>query len=97
MNKNIHVFSSKEHTKSDAIMTAIGLRGQQAMEFAELNLPILPGFIIDSGLAAHLESLKLTAELKPYFVVQLVEGKHVADPFQRYLELSMRILEESGR
>lgn len=81
MNKNIHVFSSKEHTKSDAIMTAIGLRGQQAMEFAELNLPILPGFIIDSGLAAHLESLKLTAELKPYFVkIESTTGKVFGDP-----------------
>jgi len=81
MNKNIHVFSSKEYTKSDEVMSAIGLRGQQAMEFAALNLPILPGFIIDSNLAAHLDSMKLTSELAPYFKkVESVTRKVFGDP-----------------
>ena len=81
MNKNIHVFSSKEYTKKDEVMSKIGLRGQQAMEFAQLNLPILPGFIIDSEIAAHLEKVNLAAELKPYFKkIESVTGKAFGAP-----------------
>ncbi len=81
MNKNIHVFSSKEYTKKDDVMAKIGLRGQQAMEFAQLSLPILPGFIIDSEIAAHLDNLDMKAELKPYFKkLEAVTGKTFGDP-----------------
>ena len=81
MNKNIHVFSSKEFTKNDEVMAKIGLRGQQAMEFAQLNLPILPGLIIDSEIAAHLDDVDLAAELKPYFKkLEAVTGKSFGDP-----------------
>jgi len=80
MNKNIHLFSTKEFTKDSEIMAKIGIRGQQAMEFAALNLPILPGFIIDSEIGSHLEKVDLASELVPYFKkVESITGKTFGD------------------
>ncbi len=80
MNKNIHFFSSKEFTKDSEVMAKIGIRGQQAMEFAALNLPILPGFIIDSEVASHLVDENLDAALKPYVKkLESITGKVLGD------------------
>ncbi|MAG13235.1 MAG: pyruvate, phosphate dikinase [Spirochaetales bacterium] len=62
MKDNIHLFSRKIHTKDPEIIEKIGIRGSEYMEFAALDLPILPGFIIDSEVAAYLED----EDLKPY-------------------------------
>ena len=53
-NNAIHYFSQKETVNKKVDKGLLGIRGRQANEFAELGLPILPGFIIDSTLAANL-------------------------------------------
>ncbi|RKX79872.1 MAG: pyruvate, phosphate dikinase [Spirochaetes bacterium] len=55
MKNNIHFFSSEGLSKKNIPAEKIGMRGRQAVDFALLNLPILPGFIIDSEVAAYLE------------------------------------------
>ena len=55
MKDNIHFFSQKEIVKKEVDLEKLGMRGRQANEFAELALPILPGFIIDSDAASSLE------------------------------------------
>jgi pyruvate, orthophosphate dikinase len=62
MKNNIHLFSKKEYVKDDEILEKIGIRGREANDFASLNLPILPGFIVDSDLAGKIED----TDLKPY-------------------------------
>ena len=80
-NKNIHFFSRNIRPKNTQIMEKSGLRGKQALEFASLDLPILPGFIIDAEIAAHLEDLNLkkdaNAHLKKF---EEVVNKKFDDP-----------------
>ncbi|MCK4541272.1 MAG: pyruvate, phosphate dikinase [Spirochaetales bacterium] len=64
MKKNIHFFSQNVYKMKDTIIDKIGIRGKQAMEFASLDLPILPGFIIDADVAAHLSDINLKGILK---------------------------------
>lgn len=54
MKKNIHFFSRNEYDSVDKVKDKVGIRGKQSIEFASIDLPILPGFIIDSEVAAHL-------------------------------------------
>ncbi len=61
-NKNIHYFSRNIRPKNEQVMEKSGLRGKQALEFASLDLPILPGFIIDAEIAAHLEDFDFKKE-----------------------------------
>jgi len=56
---NIHFFSQKESAKKDLDLERLGQRGRQAFEFAELALPILPGFVLDADIAARLENEKI--------------------------------------
>ena len=67
MTKNIHYFSSLENSFPKNAYELIGLRGKQAVDLAGLKLPILPGFIIDAEVAAHLEDTDLKPLLKKYF------------------------------
>ena len=62
MRENIHLFSQSEHNDDADVLGKIGVRGKEYMEFAALDLPILPGFIIDSDVASLLEEV----ELRPY-------------------------------
>ena len=64
MKDNIHLFSRSEHTESEEIIAKIGVRGAEYMEFAALDLPILPGFIIDSDVADHLADNDLKSYLE---------------------------------
>ncbi|MEW5816175.1 MAG: pyruvate, phosphate dikinase, partial [Spirochaetota bacterium] len=66
MKKNIHFFRRNEPIKDESIIEKIGLRGKLANEFAALDLPILPGFIIDADIASHLEAQPLTEHFKDY-------------------------------
>ena len=59
MNNSIHYFSQKETVNKKIDKNLLGIRGRQANEFAELGLPILPGFIIDSTIASTLEQLNV--------------------------------------
>jgi len=65
MKKSVHFFSKNNYVKNDEQIGKFGLRGKQANDFASLDLPIVPGFIIDSDVAAHLENEDITPVLKP--------------------------------
>ncbi|MFP4180433.1 MAG: putative PEP-binding protein [Spirochaetaceae bacterium] len=64
MKDSIHFFSKNNYVKDTELWDRFGLRGKQANDFASLDLPIVPGFIIDSGIAAHLEDKDLVPVLK---------------------------------
>ena len=65
MKENIHFFSQNEAVKKSVDLEKLGQRGRQAYEFAELALPILPGFIIDADLAAKLGEEKVGELIRP--------------------------------
>ena len=52
----IHYFSQKETVNKKIDKSVLGIRGRQSNEFAELGLPILPGFIFDASVASELGS-----------------------------------------
>ena len=62
MKEHIHFFSKNVYIKKEEVIEKIGRRGRLANELAELNLPILPGFIIDAEVASYLKD----EELKPH-------------------------------
>ncbi len=66
MKKNIHFFDQGEATVKPPILERIGIRGRLAMELADLDLPILPGFIIDADVAAHLADFDIWGALRPW-------------------------------
>jgi len=66
MKKNIHFFSSNSYVKNKKRWDSFGLRGKEAMEFAGMSLPILPGFIIDAEISAHLADEDISKNIKPY-------------------------------
>jgi pyruvate,orthophosphate dikinase len=67
MKKNIHFFDQGEATVKPQVLERIGIRGRLAMELAELDLPILPGFLIDADVSAHLADFDIWAALRPWF------------------------------
>ena len=66
MKKNIHFFDQGEATTKPQVLDRIGIRGRLAMELADLDLPILPGFIIDADVAAHLADFDIWGALRPW-------------------------------
>ncbi|MDR2404148.1 MAG: pyruvate, phosphate dikinase, partial [Spirochaetaceae bacterium] len=56
MDKRIHFFSQKDVIPKSIAPELLGIRGRQANEFAELQFPILPGFILDAAIASDLQS-----------------------------------------
>ena len=81
MNKAVHFFSRNKYVKDTKTWELFGIRGKQAMEFAALDLPIVPGFILDSQIAAHLDDFKLAAELPELITLFEQEtGKKFNDP-----------------
>lgn len=76
----IHYFSQKETVSKKADKSVLGIRGRQANEFAELGLPVLPGFIIDSTLAPSLAKEPVFELVKPSLVrCQDLVGKVFGD------------------
>ncbi|MBN1835131.1 MAG: pyruvate, phosphate dikinase [Spirochaetales bacterium] len=67
MKRNVFFFSEREFIDKEEILNKIGIRGRRAMELAELGLPILPGFVIDSEITSELESLSLRPHLAGFF------------------------------
>jgi len=67
MKKNIHYFSKGDAELKEPVLEKIGIRGRLAMDLAELDLPILPGFVIDAEVAAHLDQFELKPFLEPFF------------------------------
>ena len=66
MKKNIHFFDQGEANTKPQILERIGIRGRLAMELADLDLPILPGFLIDADVAAHLKDFDIWGALRPW-------------------------------
>ncbi len=60
----IHTFSHKGCTKDQAVWNRSGIRGRRAYELAEMNLPIVPGFVIDSHVCAALDRTDLKTLMK---------------------------------
>ena len=65
MKKNIHFFCRNSYIKNNEIRKKLGIRGKEAMDFAALDLPILPGFILDSNIAAYLVDKDVITNIKP--------------------------------
>lgn len=81
---NIFFFNSREHDTAPNLGERIGIRGGQALELAGLNLPIAPGFIIDSELTRNIDNLD-SSELKNEIIenIKRIEddaGKKFNDP-----------------
>jgi pyruvate, orthophosphate dikinase len=66
MKKNIHFFDQGEATQKPQVLDKIGIRGRLAMELADQELPILPGFIIDADVATHLADFDIWDALRPW-------------------------------
>ncbi|MBL8968354.1 MAG: pyruvate, phosphate dikinase [Spirochaetaceae bacterium] len=81
MKDNIHFFSQNQTVKKGVDLDKLGQRGRQANEFAELSLPILPGFIIDADAAAGLAGQKLIEAIRPTLKkVEEIVDKRLGDP-----------------
>ncbi len=61
----IYSFSEKGAVSDQSVWLRCGKRGQRAFELAVLNLPIVPGFVIDSHLSARLEKENLLDIIGP--------------------------------
>ncbi len=80
MKKNIHFFSRNSYIKDKQLWEKLGIRGKEAMGFAALDLPILPGFIIDSKIAAHLENEEVSTNIKTFIKkCEKITGKVFGD------------------
>lgn len=66
MNKCVHFFSQNDVIKDAVDKNLLGMRGKQTNEFAELQFPILPGFIIDSTIASNLEKQPVIEVISPF-------------------------------
>ncbi len=66
MNKCVHFFSQNDVIKDAVDKNLLGMRGKQTNEFAELQFPILPGFIIDSSIASKLEKEAVIEVITPF-------------------------------
>ncbi len=73
MKNNIHFFCKEEFIKNSSILEKIGLRIREANNFAELNLPVIPGFAIDSDVASSIETGQIIKYIKPF--ISKVENK----------------------
>jgi pyruvate,orthophosphate dikinase len=81
MTKNIHFFNQGEANMKSQLLEKIGIRGRLSMELADLDLPILPGFIIDAEVASHLKDYKIRPALQPWFdKLAKITGKTFGDP-----------------
>lgn len=81
MDKSIHFFSRNNFVKNRKIWERFGIRGKQAMEFAEMDLPIVPGFILDSRIAAHLDTHDVSEDVKKQIEkFEKETGKKFNDP-----------------
>lgn len=80
MKKNIHFFSRNSYIKNKQLWNKLGIRGNEAMGFAALDLPILPGFILDSDIAAHLENEDIGTNIKTFIKeCEKITGKVFGD------------------
>ena len=80
MKRNVYFFGDKEYVTKEEVLTKIGIRGRRAMELAELNLPILPGFVIDAEVASDLAEMPIKSHLQSFFKkLEAGTGKRFGD------------------
>ncbi|ULQ60594.1 pyruvate, phosphate dikinase [Brucepastera parasyntrophica] len=78
---SIYFFSQKDTLSKKIDKNALGIRGRRALEFTELGLPILPGFIIDSSLAPILDRIPVGKLVEPLLTkCSAIVGKQFGDP-----------------
>ncbi|MDR2478202.1 MAG: pyruvate, phosphate dikinase [Treponema sp.] len=63
MDSRIHFFSQKDVIPKKIAPELLGIRGRQANEFAEMGFPILPGFILDTGIASEIDTKAIKKDL----------------------------------
>ena len=63
MDSRIHFFSQNTSIPSNVKADLLGIRGRQTNEFAELAFPILPGIILDTGIASEIDVKKIKKDL----------------------------------
>ncbi|UCF97136.1 MAG: pyruvate, phosphate dikinase [Spirochaetaceae bacterium] len=81
MKRNVYFFSDKEYVTKEEILNKIGIRGRRAMELAELQLPILPGFLIDAEIASDLAEATIKSHLQGFFKkLEAGTGKRFGNP-----------------
>jgi pyruvate,orthophosphate dikinase len=81
MKRHVYFFSDKEYVNKEEVLNKIGIRGRRAMELAELKLPILPGFVIDSEICSELGSAPLKSHLRGFLrKLEAGTGKRFDDP-----------------
>ena len=78
MKSSVHYFSQKDRIKKGVDPEKLGQRGRQAYEFADLDFPILPGFILDSDVASHLGEYDVVNAIKPSIrrIEEIVDKKY---------------------
>ena len=59
MKKHIIPFSQTQHEISDEKFELVGIRGKRIFELAQLELPISPGFVVDSYLTSKIDEVNL--------------------------------------
>ena len=80
MKNNMHLFESGKAIKKSEILDKIGTRGTQIMDLASLELPILPGFIIDSDVSLNFSDKDLKSELPKFLaLINKLTGKIFGD------------------
>jgi len=68
MDSRIHFFSQKDVIPSKVSPELLGIRGRQANEFAELQFPILPGFILDADIASDIDIKAIKKDISSLLV-----------------------------
>ncbi len=80
MNNVVHFFSKSE-CPGDDIAEKSGIRGKRAIELAKLNMPVLPGMIIDQSVVSKLGEVSLTEEISRFAAFSEKEtGKRFGNP-----------------
>ena len=63
MDSGIHFFSHIDVIGKKVDREKLGIRGRQANEFAELGFPILPGIILDTGIASDIRPAEIRKDI----------------------------------
>jgi pyruvate,orthophosphate dikinase len=81
MKNNFHFFKKGVYIKDGDVLDKVGIRGRLVNQLASLDVPILPGFIIDCDDVPNMQDMNLRPLLKPYFEkLNKERGKSFDDP-----------------
>ncbi len=77
----VHIFSNKGCTMDKDVWESCGKRGKRAFELASLNLPIVPGFIVDSFATAKIETANIPTMIQEGLAeIEKGIGRKFGDP-----------------